>query len=253
MKFLEPAGKIILFVGFMSIAGTIYAQQARKLSSGVFLIDNFQEDSVGHLPTGWYDRNGDNKINQLDSAARATFHYKVKKSNGNKFLRYDGMNAMHLNFPLTNRHHQNIYHVNVYKTPILTWKWRVFKLPKGADVEDNTRNDVAASIYVVWDFGHILFKKVPKSVRYIWGTSEPKGAVFSKFFGNQKIVVLKSGPADEGKWITFHRNIIKDYEHLFGDKPPKAPLAILILSDGNNTHSRVKADYDNIKLEPAKK
>jgi hypothetical protein len=255
MKLLKRQRKIAISLGFIfvSIAATSsYAQQAKKLKNGTFLIDNFQEDTVGNLPAGWYNRDGGKKVSRLDAKTRARYHYEIKKSNGNKFLRYDGTEAMHLNFLFTNRDHENIYNINVYENPVLSWKWRVFKLPEGADVDAKNRNDAAASIYVVWDFGHVLFKKVPKSVRYVWGNKQPKGTELSKFFGNQKIVVVQSGSSDEGKWISFHRNIVKDYEHLFGDKPPKAPLAILILSDGDNTHSRAKADYDDIMLKPAK-
>ena len=50
-------------------------------------------------------------------------------------------------------------------------------------------------------------------------------------------------------WQTFERNIVEDYKRLFGDSPPSKPLAILLLSDGNDTKDRVSADYDNILLK----
>jgi hypothetical protein len=55
-----------------------------------------------------------------------------------------------------------------------------------------------------------------------------------------------------GKWVTFERNIVKDYKRLFGDMPPKKPLAILILSDGDSTGDRAIAGYDNIMLKKEK-
>src|SRR5699024_7588208 len=103
------------------------------------------------------------------------FHYRVRQEGGNKFLRYSGIDAMHMNIPLQNRDHDNIYGINVYKTPVLSWKWRVFNLPEGANIKNDGTNDAAASIYIVWDLGHVLFKKVPKTVRYVWGTSLPAG------------------------------------------------------------------------------
>ncbi len=256
MKYLATRGKIGgLFLSFLLITGTAgagYAQKLQKKDNGVIIIDNFQQDTTGRLPYGWYDRNGDKEIVKLSAKEQSKYHYIIQQDRLNKYLHYKGMEAMHINFPLTNKHKKNIYHINVYKTPILSWEWRVLKLPKGGDVKDNSTNDAAASIYVVWDLGHVLFKKVPKTVRYVWGTSEPKGTELSRFFGNQKIVIVKSGPGDKDKWITMQRNIVKDYERLFGDRPPKFPLAILILSDGNNTNSQVAADYDNIKLKPSK-
>lgn len=255
MKSITNLGTIALLTCLLIVISTTEssrAQQAFRLENGTFVIDNFEEDAVGSLPTGWYNRNGDHKVTQLSPSERSKYHYTVMKNDGNKFLRYSGIEAMHLNFPFINRQHENVYNINVYETPILSWKWRVFNLPNGANIHDNGRNDAAASIYVVWGFGHILFKKVPKTVRYVWGSGQPEGTVMSKLFGNQKIIVVKSGAADKGEWVTFHRNIVKDYKRLFGDNPPKTPLAILILSDGDSTHSYVKADYDDIKLEPKK-
>lgn len=228
-----------------------YAQNVQKLSDGSIILENFQQDPVGQLPKGWYDRNGDEQVAKQDSSIQAKYKYKVLQEGDNKFLRYDGMKAMHLNFPFIDKQKHNLYDINIYKTPVLSWKWRVFKLPKNGDENDDSRNDVAASIYVVFDFGHVLFKKVPKSIRYTWSSTLPKGTKLSKFFGNQKIIVVKSGDKDTGQWITFKRNIVQDYENLFGDKPPKTPMAILILSDGDSTGSIVKADYDDIILEPA--
>jgi hypothetical protein len=168
------------------------------------------------------------------------------REGGNQFLHYEGTSAKHMNFPIVNK-----AGIDIYKTPILTWKWRVTQIPQGANEDDNDKNDVAASIYVVFDMGRVaLFKKVPKSIRYTWSSTLKKGTELSKFFGNQKIIVLQSGKEGLGKWHTFQRNIVEDYKRLFGDDPPKKPLAILILSDGDSTGHRAVADYDDIELCP---
>tara|TARA_R100000750_G_C2333617_1_gene91199 strand:+ start:67 stop:366 length:300 start_codon:yes stop_codon:yes gene_type:complete len=95
----------------------------------------------------------------------------------------------------------------------------------------------------------VLFKKVPKTIRYTWSSTLPVGTELSKFYGNQKIIVIGTGNNNQGEWQTFERNIVEDYKRLFGDDPPNKPLALLILSDGNNTKSMVKADYDDFKLK----
>ncbi|MDZ7682594.1 MAG: DUF3047 domain-containing protein [Fodinibius sp.] len=91
---------------------------------------------------------------------------------------------------------------------------------------------------------------MPKTIRYTWSSTQKKDWEYSTFYGNQKIVVVESGPERTGQWMTFERNIVEDYKRLFGDKPPENPLAILILSDGNSTNSQVKADYGQIMLKP---
>lgn len=216
--------------------------QLTQLKNGTIIIDNFQNDKVGTLPYGWYNRDGTQKAWLLTGSQRAAYKWHIEQQGDNKFLHYQGTRAMHLNFPLEDQKK-----VNIYKTPILSWKWRVEKIPKGGDENVADKNDVGASIYVVFS---INFLKMPKSIRYTWSSTLPVGTILSKYFNRQKIVVLASGKKNEGKWITFQRNIVQDYKNLFGGEPPKRPLAILILSDGNNTHSESIADYDDIELKP---
>lgn len=227
------------------------AQQPRHLDNGAVLLENFENDDVGDYPKKWYDRDGNKKlINHSDEFTR-NYLYRIMENEGNKFLRYEGTSAKHINLPLVNKDKDNIYNINIYETPILSWKVRAHNLPNNANEKSSDRNDSVASVYVVFDMGRVaLVKKVPKSIRYTWSTTLDKGATGSKLFGNQQIIVVKSGKKDTGEWITFERNLVEDYRRRFGDSPPKTPLAILILSDGNSTGSFVKADYDDIMLKP---
>lgn len=239
--------KTVVFGLFLMVAVGVNAQptELQTLDNGVKVIENFENETVGALPQRWYNMKGDYAVADFSKKQRKKYKYEIIKENGNKFLHYSGTKAMHLNFPL-----KKVKGLNIYETPILSWKWRVQNLPKGANEDDDDRNDTAASIYVVFDMGHVLWKDVPKSIRYTWSSTLPEGTELSKFFDNQKIIVLESGPEEMGHWKTFERNIVKDYKRLFGDPPPKKPLAILILSDGDSTGDKVVADYDAIKLMP---
>lgn len=234
----------IVILGLAVIPSHDVWAQIKTLKNGTLVIENFQSDSVGSLPVGWYNRDGNKKPWLFeDPAQRAMYQWKVKESaDGNKYLQYDGSIARHLNFPTVDQKQ-----INLAKTPILTWKWRVYKTPKGGDENENDKNDVAASIYVVFS---VNVFNMPKSIRYTWSSTLPVGTILSKYFNRQKIVVLASGTKHEGKWITFQRNIAQDYRNLYGSAPPKRPIAILILSDGDNTKSQVIADYDDIELRP---
>ncbi|MDR8391764.1 DUF3047 domain-containing protein [Aliifodinibius sp. S!AR15-10] len=219
---------------------------SEKQPNKVFLIDDFENDRVGRLPHKWYNRDGERRPFLYPEEERASYKYQVVEENGNKYLHYDGTRAKHINFPLLYRED-----LNIYETPILRWRWRVHEIPEGGNEGDEDRNDTAASIYVVFDMGRVaLFKKVPKSIRYTWSSTLKEGTELSEFFGNQKIVVMKSGTEGLGRWHTFQRNIVEDYRRLFGDDPPEKPLAILLLSDGNSTGQRAVADYDDIALLP---
>lgn len=229
------------------------AQQPRHLDSGDVLLENFENDTVGTLPYKWYDRDGNKRLVNYDKSFSRHYLYEVvesEHSDPNKFLRYKGSRAKHINLPLINKDRDNIYNINIYETPILSWKVRAHKLPKNAREDKDDYNDSVASVYVVFDMGRVaLFKKVPKTIRYTWSTLLDEGTKTSKLFGNQQIVVVKSGKEDLGEWITFERNIVEDYRQLFGDDPPRTPMAILIMSDGDSTGSWVMADYDDIMLK----
>jgi len=228
--------------------------QPVHLDNGSVLLEDFEHDTVGTLPSNWYDRDGNKKlINHSESFTR-NYLYKVDSEASNKFLRFKGSIAKHINLPLINEDKENIYDIDIYETPVLSWKVRAHQLPENAREDDDDYNDSVASVYVVFDMGRIaLFKKVPKTIRYTWSTTLEKGAETSKLFGNQQIAVVKSGKEDVGEWITFERNIVEDYRRMFGDDPPSTPMAILILSDGDSTQSWVMADYDQIMLKPQKK
>jgi len=247
----------IVFSGFLFLTfspQTTTAQSApKKLDNGIIVLEKFEEDSIGSFPKGWYDRDGNNTLLNHDPEIVKDYNYTVKKEDSNKFLRYEGTSAKHINFPLIDKKKNNIYGIDIYKTPKLSWKVRAHTLPVNANEEVEENNDSVASVYVVFDFGRVaLFKKVPKTIRYSWSSTLPEGTVTSKLFGNQQIKVVKSGNEDLGKWITFEVNLVNDYRRLFGDDPPETPIAILLLSDGDSTGSFVKADYDDLMLKPEK-
>lgn len=248
MKTLFTAFVLVLLGTSILVAQDIDRQfpPLQTNGDGALLIDNFEDDDLGGLPTEWYNRDGERKATHPEE--RELFHYSIKEENNNKYLHFEHTSARHLNFPLVNRPN-----LNIYEYPILSWKWRVKKLPDGGNENSSDYNDVAASIYVVFDIGRLaFFKKVPKSIRYTWSSTVNKGQELSKLFGNQQIVVVESGPEKMGEWVTFERNIVEDYRRLFGDDPPENPIAILILSDGNSTNSQAIADYDDITLKKSK-
>lgn len=219
--------------------------QTSRPSDDIYLIDDFEDDEVGSIPEGWYNRDGSSKVTELAPESRSGYLYRVRsESGGNHYLHYEGIEAKHINYPLINKEG-----VNIHETPILSWRWRVHDLPEGADEKSNDKNDAAASIYVVFDMANYLIKRLPVSIRYTWSSTLPVGATGSKLLNKQQIKVVASGRDKMGKWVQFERNLLKDYKELHGGKPPEKPIAILILSDGDSVQDSASADYDDIMLK----
>lgn len=128
------------------------------------------------------------------------------------------------------------------------WRWRVWNLPEGGNEEDKKLNDSAAAVRLVF-YGGIR----PRMLKYVWSTTLP-AKTETESAGNKKIkvVVLRSGIKQTGRWVWEEVNAYKDYKRLFGGEP--RPVRIIgVISDGNNTKSHVKADYDDfafIKAPP---
>lgn len=213
----------------------------RLSADGHLILEDFRDDTIGDLPTNWFNRNGDRNPINYEGQLREEYQYQILEENGNKFLRYEGSEAKHMLLPLgANKE------IDLRERPVLSWKWRVHALPEGGNEDSGNLNDSAASVYVVWGF-NIL--RIPRVVRYTWSSTLPVDYVASRNMGMQKIIVLESGENNTGKWMTFERNIVEDYKKHFRGSVPKRPVAILILSDADDTESFAKADYDLFMLK----
>lgn len=226
------------FALFLLIFTTVAASGQLQI-----VLEDFEGERLGSLPSNWYNRDGNAQPATYSEEARAEYHYKVMREGGRTFLRYEGSKAKHLLLQIP----ENRF-ADIRQTPILSWDWRVHALPTGANEFSEQNNDAAASVYVVWGFNAF---RVPKVVRYTWSSTLEVGRTAARNMNMQHIVVMASGTKDLGKWITFERNIVDDYNRFFRGAVPKRPVAILILSDADDTGSFTKADYDRLVLKSA--
>ena len=105
--------------------------------------------------------------------------------------------------------------VNTRNYPVLSWKWKVTKLPKGADLRTPRADDQAAQLFLAFSNAKIIV--------YLWDTTAPEGLMEdlpAPPFMSIKAIVLRSGNMETGKWITETRNAYQDYRRLFDREPP---------------------------------
>ncbi|MFQ5827841.1 MAG: DUF3047 domain-containing protein [Candidatus Methylomirabilia bacterium] len=129
--------------------------------------------------------------------------------------------------------------------PILTWWWKVTRLPTDGDIREIERDDQAAQIYLV-------FPRWPSPrsrshvVGYVWDTRAPVGSkLTSPRSSNVRVVVVRSGAGELGRWVREERNAYQDYVDLFGRNPPRVGM-VAVMIDSNDTRSRAEAYIDDL-------
>jgi hypothetical protein len=130
-------------------------------------------------------------------------------------------------------------HVDLERTPMLEWSWRVATLPAGADARRRETSDVAADVLVIWPRFPAMLRS--RLIGYVWDASAPAGTVFKNpKTSTVTFVILQSGPANLGRWMTERRNVAEDYRRIHGDKLEN-PGAIALSIDSNDTHSSAES------------
>jgi hypothetical protein len=129
--------------------------------------------------------------------------------------------------------------VDLRATPILEWQWKGVELPPGGDSRDENKLDQVAQLYVSWPRFPRAFRS--RIIGYVWDTTAPVGTqVQSSKTHLVTYIVVRSGDAELGQWLTEQRNVREDYQMIFAEEPSE--LGYISLSiDSNDTDSRAEA------------
>ena len=128
--------------------------------------------------------------------------------------------------------------------PVITWRWKVTKLPRNADARDRSRDDQAAGVY-------IAFPRFPSFINsrligYVWDSKAPEGTVLrSRKNPMVHYIVVRSGERHLGRWITEKRNISEDYRRVFGEEPPRVS-GISLMIDTDDTKSDAQSFFARV-------
>ncbi len=160
----------------------------------------------------------------------------------------NGIKAVQLRSADTSFSLQRQIQVDVKEYPILTWKWKVNKLPTGGDFRKTKTDDQAAQLFVA-------FSRT-EAIVYLWDSSAPEGLMAnapSPPFISIKAVVVRSGPKQTGRWLTEQRNVYEDYRRFFGTDG-KAPVASGMRLQINTQHTRTSGEsyFAEVAFETSK-
>ncbi len=141
--------------------------------------------------------------------------------------------------------------VDLNKTPIMRWRWRVLNLPKGGDGRVAAKDDQPVALYIGTNGG--WFKK--QSVAYRWECETPKGYTGEASYGGGIVQVHFITLCDKnipvGEWRTESRNVAADFRKAYGTVPKE--FALSVMGNSQYTGSDTKAEIAFIEFLPEAK
>jgi hypothetical protein len=156
--------------------------------------------------------------------------------------------------------------IDLRRTPVLCWRWRVDAPLKTADLAQRRGDDYAARLYVslaLPDADKSLGLRAQLSLaRSIWGPSVPDAAVNyiwdnrhpvgterpNAYTDRTTMIVLRSGAADAGGWVQERRNVGRDVARLHG--PSARAVQLAVTADTDNTGETARAGFANLHWVP---
>jgi hypothetical protein len=141
--------------------------------------------------------------------------------------------------------------------------WWTQTLPEGGDVSDAESSDAAARVLFAFGGDHaklsvrnqMMFEMAQSltgeappfaTLAYVWDATAPVGrlVVHPRTDRIRKIVV-ESGSEGLRQWRRYRRSLAADYRFAFGEAPGPL-LAVAVMTDGDNTRSRLITRYRDI-------
>jgi len=149
----------------------------------------------------------------------------------------------------------------------LVFSWKIDRLAPGADLADAHNED--SPVRVVLAFDGDRTKLTPRAHRlseltrlltgeplpyaslvYVWSNTEPVGTiVVNPRTDRIRKLVVESGPDQLGRWRDHERDVQADFLKAFGE-PPGPLTAVALMTDTDNTQSRLRAWYGGLTLQP---
>ncbi|MGG5812085.1 DUF3047 domain-containing protein [Falsiroseomonas sp. CW058] len=155
----------------------------------------------------------------------------------------------------------------------LAWRWRVDAGPPATDLTRRGGDDRAIAVSIGFSaFGpavgfatrtqHAVAQAsagshaLPRSVlSYVWGGSGREGPGFfaSPWTGAiTKLRVLRPADAPRGQWVEERVDLGADWRAAFGAGEVPTMMELVVSSDAEDTHARVDAQVENIRLVPCR-
>lgn len=188
-------------------------------------VENWVRHEVGArgIPAGWraYETIG----------GRPTYDFTVVEDEGRRGLRLRSRGD-----------HSTIarrLRISLKATPLLEWSWKIVQFPDGADIRRKESSDLSGHLFVVWPRQPAMLRS--RLIGYVWDPKIPADTFEpSRKTGTVTFVVVRSGTAEAGTWVTERRNVAEDFRRIYGEDPEDAG-AVALSIDTNDTRASAEA------------
>ena len=155
--------------------------------------------------------------------------------------------------------------IDLARTPILCWKWRIDAPLKSADMTQKSGDDYAARVYLSFTVAperlglgtrmglglarSIHGDQIPDAaVNYIWDNRHAVGTWQPNAYTERaRMLVLRSGSAFAGRWVEERRDVGADFRTAFGH-PPLRLTGVAIATDTDNTGEEALAGFADFRF-----
>lgn len=153
--------------------------------------------------------------------------------------------------------------VDLDKTPVLCWAWRIESVLEQADMTKKSGDDYAARMYVAFklpdsekSFGlkvklalarKIFGEHVPDlALNYVWDNKQPVGTQMPNAYTERAhMIVLQQGNDKAQQWVVERRNVLLDAHEAFGELSFN-PSLIGLAADTDNTGEKAQSGFADI-------
>lgn len=147
--------------------------------------------------------------------------------------------------------------------PLLNWRWQVSNPVAASDFTRKDGDDYAGRVYVLFDYPterlplmqrlrmalarNVHGTELPTAaIAYVWGSAQPAGATGPNPYTDRvQMIVVESGAARAGQWVTVRRDVAADFEAVFGEPAP-AVIGVAVGADTDNTGEAVTTLFGDL-------
>lgn len=136
--------------------------------------------------------------------------------------------------------------VDLERTPLLEWSWKVDNLIDSPDERSKAGDDYPARIYVVFSGGLAFWRT--RAINYVWSSTQPAGSEWpNAYTANARMIAVRGTGDPVGSWVSERRDVRADYRRLFGTEPGEMS-AVALMTDTDNTNLEASAWYGDIRF-----